>query len=97
MLSLTMTFSPFPADHDLQCSQGITEGQNLKYQVPLLAGAEEETYSNAPVKGKIKRFAIFLYEKLKFNQILQLPIIVSWWLALIIFSGMVLKEKLGII
>ncbi|KAJ8753906.1 hypothetical protein K2173_000160 [Erythroxylum novogranatense] len=46
-------------------------------QVPLLADDEEQTHLNSSTKGKIKRFLIFLYEKLKLKQILQPPIIAS--------------------
>ncbi|KAJ8755716.1 hypothetical protein K2173_024260 [Erythroxylum novogranatense] len=64
--------------HVQACDQTQAQAKINQQEVPLLAGAEEETNSNASVKGKIKRFAIFLYEKLKFKQILlQPPIIVS--------------------
>uniref|UniRef100_A0A5B7C826 Auxin efflux carrier family protein n=1 Tax=Davidia involucrata TaxID=16924 RepID=A0A5B7C826_DAVIN len=46
-------------------------------QVPLLTQEVVPTNSNAPKKGKIKDFLNFLYEKLKFKQILQPPIIAS--------------------
>ncbi|OAY41676.1 protein PIN-LIKES 6 [Manihot esculenta] len=47
-------------------------------QVPLLTQEDDKPIdSNAPKQGKIRRFLVFLYEKLKLKQIVQPPIIAS--------------------
>ncbi|CAK7343466.1 unnamed protein product [Dovyalis caffra] len=46
-------------------------------QVPLLTQEEAPAELDAPKRGKIKQFLVFLYHKLKLKQILQPPIIAS--------------------
>lgn len=50
---------------------------NTPEQVPLLVDESVPTNENVPKQGKIKRLLLFVYEKLKFKQILQPPIIAS--------------------
>ncbi|XP_021291694.1 protein PIN-LIKES 6 [Herrania umbratica] len=60
-------------------------------QVPLLMQEAAVTDSDNSGKGKIKKFLVFVYEKLKIKQILQPPIIASI-LAMVLGAVPVLKR-----
>ncbi|MFQ6627740.1 hypothetical protein Gotur_007214 [Gossypium turneri] len=61
--------------------------------VPLLEQEASSMDSNNSNKGKMKRFLLFVYEKLKLKQILQPPIIASI-LAMVIGAVPVLKKMI---